>query len=392
MRKIAVVTGSRADYGLFVPLLRLLDRDPDMELQLIVSAAHLSPEFGLTKRFIEADGFSPAAEVEMLLPEDTPLATAKSVGMGCIGFGDAFARLKPDMVVLLGDRFETLAAATTAMFFQIPLAHLHGGEVTEGAFDEAIRHSITKMAHLHFVAAESFRNRVLQLGEDPEHVFTVGAIGLDNLEGSEASLLSRDEVAAKLDVDLGSPLFLATYHPATLSKSNPVLALRNMFEALEGLPDATTVLTYANSDTFGRALIEEIKTYAKTHPRIVARSSLGQRLYLSTMRFADCVIGNSSSGLIEAPSLGVPTVNIGPRQKGRISAASVINCDEDRAAISAAIARALSQEFREQARQTVNPYGDGKTAARIHQHLRDAKLEGLLMKSFHDLDFSENKK
>lgn len=384
IRKIAVVTGSRADYGLLVPLLRLLEQDPQIELQLIACAAHLSPEFGLTKHFIEDDGFTITAEVEMDISSDTPAGIARSMGLGCIGFGETFARISPDLVVLLGDRFETLSAAQAAMLALIPIAHLHGGELTEGLIDEAIRHSITKMSHLHFVAAKPFHDRVVQLGEAPARVFTVGAIGLDNLLNNEP--MTKDEVASALGVELTDPLFLVTYHPVTLSGQDQAQSIRNMFMALDHWPNATVVITYSNSDTFGRALIAEIEHYATSNPgRVVARPSLGLRLYLSTMRIADCVVGNSSSGIIEAPSAGLPTVNIGPRQQGRVRAPSVIDCDDETESIVNAIEHALSPAFRKQAAEAENPYGDGKTAARIHQVLRDVSLENILMKPFFDL-------
>lgn len=385
MRKIAVVSGSRADYGLLVPLLRLLEADPEFELQLIACAAHLSPEFGLTKQFIESDGFTIHAEVEMLLSGDTPSAITKSLGLGCIGFGDTFNRLKPDLVVLLGDRFEILAAAQAAMISQIPIAHLHGGETTEGAFDEAIRHSVTKMSHLHFVAAEPFRNRVIQLGENPESVFNVGAIGLDEMFGEQS--MSKDEVIEALGIEIKAPLFLVTYHPVTLSQSNQVETLKNILSAMDHWQDASIVITYANSDTFGRALVDEINSYAQNKmDRVLVRASLGRKLYLETMRHASCVIGNSSSGIIEAPSMGVPTINVGPRQQGRLRAPSVIDCAEDTTSINTAIERALSADFIAITNKKENPYGQGNTASKIHQCLLDVDLTNILMKPFFDLE------
>lgn len=388
--KIAVVTGSRADYGLLVPLLKLLKNDSEVDLQLIVCSAHLSPEFGLTKTFIEADGFKISAEIEMLLSADTPSAISKSIGLGCIGFGDSFNRLRPDLLVLLGDRFETLAAAQVAMISQIPIAHLHGGETTQGAMDEAIRHSITKMSHLHFVAADEFRNRVIQLGENPERVYNVGAIGLDNINDSQ--IMNRSEISEALGLDIHGPLFLVTYHPVTLSQKNQQVALNNMLSATELWPDASIVITYANSDTFGRALIDEINAYAATRQdKVLVRATLGQKLYFSTMHHADCVIGNSSSGLIEAPSLGVPTVNIGSRQQGRLRGPSVIDCSESHDAIAAAIQKALSDEFKAVVRKKENPYYQGNTAQKIYQQLAHVNLDGVLMKKFFDIDNVETR-
>ena len=384
--KICIVTGSRAEYGLLQPVMRLLRDDPDLELQLIASAMHLSPEFGMTYRQIEADGYRIDETVDMLLSGDSPVAIAKSTGLGVIGFADAYRRLAPDLVVLLGDRFETLAAAQSAMLARIPLAHIHGGEVTEGAIDESIRHAVTKMAQLHFVATEAFRKRVIQLGENPDNVHVSGAPGIDAM--GQLDLLERDALQRELAFELGSPTFLVTYHPLTLAEQDSANSMENLFAAIDRFPAARVIITFANADAGGRRLIEQVKRYAAANrERVIARHSLGQRLYLSCMGEADLVLGNSSSGILEAPSFGKPTVNIGDRQKGRPRADSVIDCDEAEASIVAAIEQALSTEFRERAAAAVNPFGDGQAAARILRIIKKTELASLPRKAFHDIDF-----
>lgn len=384
-RRIAVVTGTRADYGLLSGILQEIQHEPRLELQLIVTGMHLSPEFGNTYQQIEVDGFEITERVELLLSGDSAVAIAKSIGLGTIGFADAYARLNPDLVVLLGDRFEILAAAQAALVALIPIAHLHGGEVTEGAFDEAIRHSITKMASLHFVAAEPFRQRVIQLGEPPERVFTVGAPGLDNIR--QMKLLTRVELETQLGFGLGETTFLVTYHPETLSKRPPSESMGELLSALDSFPDAKVVITYPNADTSGRILIDQIRDYSSSRKeRILAIASLGQLRYLSLMSVARVVIGNSSSGLIEAPSFALPTVNLGGRQGGRLRAASVIDCTPRAPDIIKAIEVALSPGFRASIERLDNPYGDGRTAPRVVEQLCRVELEGLCRKRFHDIE------
>ena len=320
-RKICVVTGTRAEFGLLSSLLREVRVDDALQLQIVATGAHLSPEFGLTYREIEADGFVIDAKVEMLLSADTPTAIAKSIGLGVIGFSEAFDRLKPDVLVILGDRYEMLAAAQAALVLQVPIAHIHGGETTEGAYDEYIRHAITKMSQWHFVAAEPYRKRVIQMGEAPDRVFNFGAPGLDGLMAM--TWLERRELEVSLGMALYSPLLLVTYHPVTLSKASPAVAMRELLGALDDFPAASIVLTYPNADTDGRALMPLIDDFVARDPkRRRAFVSLGQKRYLSLMRQADVVIGNSSSGLTEAPALRVATVNLGDRQRGRLKAAS----------------------------------------------------------------------
>lgn len=382
-RKICIVTGTRAEYGLLYWLLKAIAADPELQLQIIATGMHLSPEFGLTHRGIEADGFTIDAKVEMLLSSDTPVGIAKSIGLGTIGFADAIYRLQPDVVVVLGDRFEILAAAQSALVARIPLAHIHGGESTEGAFDEGIRHAITKMAQLHFVAAEPYRKRVIQMGEAPERVFNVGAPGLDHLPNLK--WLDRPELEAALGVPLRKPLFLVTYHPVTLSSAKPVVAMEELLAALDQFPEATVIFTHPNADTGARALIDCIDSWVVQHAiRARAFVSLGQQIYLSLMREADVVVGNSSSGLSEAPALKKATVNLGNRQKGRLKATSVIDTEEKRAEISAAIKKALSEEFCRTLPGTVSLYGSGNVSVRIKDTLKSARLT--VHKSFFDIE------
>ena len=368
-RKICVVTGSRAEYGLLYWLMKEIAADSDLQLQVVVTGMHLSPEFGLTYQQIESDGFAIEAKVEVLLSSDSPVGVAKSMGLGVIGFADALYRLKPDILVVLGDRFEILAAVQAAMVARIPVAHISGGESTEGAYDEGIRHAITKMAQWHFVTAEPYRKRVIQLGEAPDRVFDFGAPGLDHLQ--RMNWLDRDALEESLGMRLTPPLFLVTYHPATLGKQDPLLALNALLSALDEFSDATVVFTYPNADTGGRALIKQIDVWvAANQQRAKAFASLGQQCYLSLMREADAVIGNSSSALTEASALKKATVNIGDRQNGRIKATSVIDAAEDTVDLAAAIHQALSKEFRASLLATQSLYGVGDTSVRIKDTLK----------------------
>lgn len=382
-RKLCIVTGTRAEYGLLYWLMKEIAADPDLQLQIIATGMHLSPEFGLTYQQIEADGFTIDAKVEMLLSSDSPVGIAKSMGLGVIGFADVLDQLKPDILIVLGDRFEILAAAQTALVERIPIAHIHGGERTEGAFDESIRHAITKMAQWHFVAAEPYRKRVIQLGEAPDRVFNFGAPGLDHLQ--HLNWMDRGSMEGALGIMLSPPVFLVTYHPATLGQREPVTAMNQVLAALDEFPQTTVVLTYPNADTGGRALIESLNQWViANHHRAKAFVSLGHQRYLSLMRQADMVIGNSSSGLTEAPALRKATVNIGDRQKGRLKAASVIDAMENKDAIVAAINQALSADFRARLPQTKSLYGSGDVSRRIKDTLKAVALGA--QKTFFDIE------
>jgi GDP/UDP-N,N'-diacetylbacillosamine 2-epimerase (hydrolysing) len=382
-RRIAFVTGSRAEYGLLRWLMADLQKAPDVQLQVIVTGMHLSPEFGLTYREIEADGFHLDRKVEMLTSSDTPVGIGKAMGLGLIGFADALAELRPDLVVVLGDRFEVFCAAAAALVARIPVAHAHGGETTEGAMDEALRHSITKMSHLHFVATEEYRRRVIQLGEDPSHVFNVGGLGIDSTR--RLPLLDREALERALDFKFGLRNLLVTFHPVTLEKETAATQMEELLAALGELKDTHVIFTLPNADTDGRVIIERIHRFTARHPQARAYTSLGQLRYLSCLRHVDGVVGNSSSGLTEAPSFHVGTVNIGDRQRGRLRAESVIDCAPERGAIRDALERLYSPAFRAGVASVVNPYGQGGASEKMAAILRDYPLEGLVKKTFHDI-------
>lgn len=378
-KKIAVVTGSRAEYGIMYWLLRDLQDAPDLELQLIVTGMHLSPEFGMTVRQIEQDGFAIARRVEMLLSSDTPGGVAKSMALGLIGMSDAIESCRPDVMLVLGDRFEILAAAQAALLHNVPLAHIAGGDTTEGAFDESIRHAITKMAHLHLVTNELSARRVRQMGEDPASVHMVGSPGLDHLR--RLPLLDRPALEATLGAPLGRRNLLVTFHPVTLEPEEGVRQQEELLEVLAALPQDTVVwCTRPNADTGGRGLVQALDQWAAGRANVHVFSSLGQLRYLSLMAQVDAVVGNSSSGLYEAPSFRIPTVNIGDRQRGRTAPDSVIQCEPERGAIAAALERAWSLDCS----AVVNPYGDGHSAPRIVAAVRALALaKSSLKKTFH---------
>jgi UDP-hydrolysing UDP-N-acetyl-D-glucosamine 2-epimerase len=384
-RKIAVVTGSRAEYGLLYQTMRTIQADPELELQVIVTGMHLSPEFGMTYRFIEQDGFNIDAKVEMLLSSDTAAGVAKSMGLCLISFTDTFHKLLPDVIVVLGDRFETLAVVQAALVQRIPVAHIHGGELSEGAMDDAIRHAITKLSHLHFAAADDYRNRIIQLGENPATVFNIGTPGLEHV--SKLTLLHRAEMEAVLAKPLGKQNFLVTYHPATLSVQDTSQKLQNLFDSLDQFPDANVIFTKANADEAGRFINQKIDEYVAANPqRLSAYTSLGNLNYLSLVQFADVVIGNSSSGIIEVPYFSKPTVNIGTRQARRLSASTIINCSGDGGSIVDAIQQALSAEFQAGLKNPVLSYKKDDTAAKITHILKNADLKKLIVKQFYDLE------
>lgn len=383
-RKICVVTGTRAEYGLLYWLLKEIESDEELQLQLVVTGSHLSPEFGMTHERIEEDGFPIHEKIEMLLSSDTPVGVTKSLGLATIGFADAFDRLRPDIVVVLGDRYEILAAAQAAMVARIPIAHISGGETTEGVIDEAIRHSVTKMSHFHFVGAEEYRRRVIQLGESPDRVFNFGDIGLDNI--NRLDLMSRSDLEESLGFELGKTNFLVTYHPVSLSSENPQAAVKALFSALDQFPDAKVIITKPNADPGSRVILEMIDQYAAGQPeRVYACTSLGQVRYLSAMKIADVVIGNSSSGIVEAPAMGKPTVNIGRRQSGRLKADSIIDSGETYEEIFDAIRKACSADFQLAAANTTSLYGVGNTSKLIKEFFKSVQLHDVLMKKFYDL-------
>ena len=382
-RKICVVTGTRAEYGLLSTLLAELRSDANVELQLVVTGAHLSPRFGSTVKHIEEDGVPIAARVPVSIDDDSALGVTKALAELTLGLGSAFQELQPDLLLLLGDRYEMFSAAQAAMLARIPIAHVHGGEATEGLIDEAIRHAITKMSHLHFVSADAFRRRVIQLGETPERVWTVGATGLDNI--AKVSLIERSALEADLGIKFIPPTFLVTHHPVTLQASDSGAAMRTVLDVLDTF-GGTIIITGVNADPGNETIRREISRFAATREgRVLVVETLGTRRYLSTMAEADVVVGNSSSGLIEAPSLGTPTVDIGDRQRGRLYAPSVIHCTESAEAICEAISRALSIEHRVIARQRQTPYGEPGAAQRIAAIVSSYPINGLLLKPFYDL-------
>lgn len=382
--KICIVTGSRAEYGLLYPLMKAIQEDEAFILQVLVTGMHLSPEFGLTYKEIEKDGFQIHEKVEMLLSSDTDAGITKSTGLGMIGFADTFNRLKPDLVILLGDRFETFAAATAAYFAKIPIAHLHGGEVTEGATDEGLRHAITKMAYWHFTSTEVYRKRVIQLGENPDMVFNVGAIGVDNIKQIEP--LNKKYLTEDLKFELDSPFLLVTYHPVTLENNSAEEQFNELLAALEQFPDLRLIFTKPNADANGRIIIKLIDDYVSQNSHKAAGFvSLGQKRYLSLMRFAHAVVGNSSSGIIETSSFGIPTVNIGDRQKGRERANSVIDTQPDCESIAASIKKASSSDFQDFCKSVKNIYGEGETTLQIMAILKSRPIPQNLKKHFFDL-------
>jgi UDP-N-acetylglucosamine 2-epimerase (non-hydrolysing)/GDP/UDP-N,N'-diacetylbacillosamine 2-epimerase (hydrolysing) len=383
MRTIGVVTVSRADYGILLPLLRAIQADPELTLRLVVSGAHLSPEFGMTAMVIQQDGFEIAERVSMLLSSDAPQDIATSMGLGMIGFAHAYARLRPDLLVVVGDRFETHAAVAAAVPLTIPVAHIHGGESTEGVIDEVLRHSITKMSHLHFAATKRYAQRIIQMGEEPWRVVVSGAPSLDTLHSWRR--LSREELQQQLGVDLTPPPLLVTYHPVTLDYDRTDARVRELLAALRHV-DRPAVFTYPNADARGRRVIDLIQRFQREDPRARVIMNLGTQAYFSLMSHAAAMVGNSSSGVIEAASFRLPVVNIGNRQQGRDHAANVISVGDSRDEVLKGIRKALSPAFRASLAGLNNPYGDGHAVKRILKMLKEVPLNGrLLMKRFHQV-------
>jgi len=382
-RKICVITGTRAEYGLLYWLMKEIESDSELELQLIVTGMHLSPEFGLTYKEIEKE-FKINKKIEMLLSSDTSVAISKSMGLAQISFAESYEELKPDIVVVLGDRYEIFSATSAAMIARIPIAHLHGGETTEGAFDESIRHSITKMSHLHFTATNEYKNRVIQLGEHPSRVFNVGGMGIENIK--RLKLLSKKEFEKSIDFKLNKKNILVTFHPVTLENSTAKKQFQGLLDAIDELEDTNIIFTKANSDTNGRVINSMCDEYvAKNSHKSIGFTSLGQLRYLSALQYVDAVVGNSSSGLLEAPSFKIGTINIGDRQKGRIKAESVIDCLPNKESIKKAFEKFYSKKFQDKLKTVQNPYGNEYASKKIIEKIKNADFNNVLKKSFYDL-------
>ncbi len=383
-RKICVVTGTRAEYGLLYLLMKSIQEGPNLSLQVVVTGAHLSPEFGLTYKEIEKDGFKIDYKVEMLLSSDTSSGISKSTGLGLIGFADAFSELNPDIVIILGDRYEIIAATLSAMFKKIPIAHIHGGETTTGAFDEGIRHSITKMAWWHFVAAKEYKNRVIQLGENPERVFKVGGLGVDVIK--KTKLLSKKDLMKKAGINFGNKNLLITYHPVTLENNNSQKDFQSLLDVLDDLEDIYLIFTMPNADSDSRVIKKMIEGFIKQNQKnSISFTSMGSLNYLSTLQYVDGVIGNSSSGIAEAPTFKIGTINIGDRQKGRLKAKSIIDCDPTKQSIKLAIDELYSDEFQNNLDSVKSPYGEGDSIKKIMSILSNNTIPDNLKKDFYDL-------
>lgn len=371
-KKICVVTATRAEYGLLKPLIQQIQDDDSLELQIIATGAHLSPEFGLTYKLIEKDGFTISDKVEMLMSSDTSTGIVKTMGVCMISIADSFSRLKPDMIVVLGDRYEMLSVVSAATIFKIPVAHLHGGEITEGAYDDAIRHAITKMSHLHFVSTEEYRQRVIQMGEADENVFHVGAIGLDNIRNFQ--LLTKEELEEELGLKFKKYNYQVTFHPETLGNLSSGEQFEMLLKAIDSQNDSMFVFTKANADTDGRIINQMIDEYvAKNQDKAKAFHSLGALRFLSFLSHSTAIVGNSSSGILEAPSLNIPTINIGERQKGRTQAKSILNCSCNIESINKSFEIVKSSEFSESIKGIKNPYENGGAASKIIEVIKSRK-------------------
>jgi GDP/UDP-N,N'-diacetylbacillosamine 2-epimerase (hydrolysing) len=383
LRKICVVTGTRAEYGLLFWLMKEIEKDDDLELQVVVTGMHLSPEFGLTYKEIEKK-FKIDKKIEMLLSSDTAVGISKSMGLAQISFAEAYEELRPDILVVLGDRYEIFSAASAAMIARIPIAHLHGGETTEGAFDEPIRHSITKMSHVHFTATEEYKNRVIQLGEHPRTVFNVGGLGIENIK--RLKLLNKEEFEKSINFKLNQKNILVTFHSVTLESDTTREQFQALLDAVDWLEDTHIIFTKANSDTDGRIINQMIDKYvAKNSRKSAVFTSLGQLRYLSALQFVDAAVGNSSSGLAEVPTFKIGTINIGDRQKGRMQADSIINCMPSKKSILEAFKDLYLKEFQDSLLNVINPYGDGCASGRIAKKIKKLNLKNILKKSFYDV-------
>ena len=385
MKKIVVLTATRAEYGLLAPVIKKMDMDSQIDVRVVVTGAHLSPEFGMTINEIKEDGVRVDKEIDILLSSDTPAAISKTMGLAMIGFADYFAESKPDALMVLGDRYETLAVCAAAMNAQIPIVHLYGGEATEGLIDEAVRNAITKLSYLHFTSTEEYRHRVIQMGENPQRVYTAGAIGVEN--ALHTNFMSKQKLEKSLECSLGEKIAVLTFHPVTLEHNTAEIQIGELIKAIKHYPEITFICTKANADMSGRIINDSLQKCAETQKNIILFDSLGLKRYLSLLSYAEFVIGNSSSGIIEVPSFKIPTINIGDRQKGRTQARSVINCIPKADNIIEAISTALSEEFKNSICNIVNPYGDGNASEVIVNVTKEFLLNNKLkiQKSFYDI-------
>jgi GDP/UDP-N,N'-diacetylbacillosamine 2-epimerase (hydrolysing) len=384
MKKICVVTGTRAEYGLLYWLMKEIQDDKNLKLQLIVTGMHLSHEFGLTYKEIE-NNFKIDKKIEMILSSDTSIGVSKSMGLAQISFSEAYEELKPDILVVLGDRYEIFSAVSAAMIARIPIAHIHGGEATEGLIDESIRHCITKMSHIHFTAAEEYKNRVIQLGENPKTVFNVGGLGIDNIK--KLKLLSKKEFEESINFKLNKKNLLVTFHPLTLETNSAEKQFQELLNSFNELTDTNIIFTKANSDIDGKIINQMIDNYVSKNKNCISFISLGQLRYLSALQYVDAMIGNSSSGLLEAPSFNIATINIGDRQKGRIKASSIIDCKPIYSEIKNALLKIYTNEFKLIVKNSINPYDNGYTAKKIVTTIKETNLNNILKKEFYDVKF-----
>lgn len=384
MKKIIVLTATRAEYGLLAPIIKKLKKESGIDVKVVATGAHLSPEFGLTVNEIKKDGINVDKKIEILLSSDTTVAVSKAMGLALISFSEYFNEEKPDALMVLGDRYETLAVCIAALNERIPIIHLHGGEATEGAIDEAIRNSITKLSYLHFTSTEEYRRRVIQMGESPNRVFNFGAMGVENALHTE--IIPKEELEKYLKCKLDNYAVL-TFHPVTLEEHTAKFQVKALMEAISVYQNITFICTKANADMDGRSVNKCIEEYSRKYENIKLYNSLGMRKYMSALRYAKFVIGNSSSGIIEAPSFHIPTINIGDRQKGRIQAKTVINCEPEKGSIISAIEKALTDDFKSMAEKAENPYGDGKTSERIVDTIKKYLIKNIIkvQKKFYDL-------
>ena len=382
-KRVCIFTGGRAEYGILRPLLTEIKKNKCLELKLVVSGMHMSREFGLTYKIIEKDGFKCDEKIEMILSSDTPVAVSKSVGLGLISFSEAFNRIKPDILILLGDRFETFSAATAAMISRIPIAHIQGGEMTYGAIDDHFRHAITKMSQLHFVTTNDYKKRVIQLGEHPRNIFNVGALNVDSMK--KVKVLKKSEVEKRIKISLQKKTILVTFHPITLEKETAENYFKNVIEALDDFRECNIIFTKTNADTEGRIINSLIDEYIIYNKNAVSFISMGQELYISSLRYVDLVLGNSSSGIIETPTFKVPTVNIGDREKGRIMAKNIINCNYTKTDIKKAISKGLSLDFKKKIKYMKSPYDNGETAKKICKIMQNYKIPNNTKKEFYNL-------